>query len=628
MKGQYIIIDEKKTPKHSLDSPKTYEEVKNEDNLALLVEEPYVVLDIDSEDHFNCLCEIVKDYGIRTRIMKTNRGGHFWFKSILPLTNNIDINTPITLKTDVKSWGKKSMVTVKLHGVWRQWIKSDDIVDELPYWLKPIKWKKDLYGLKDGDGRDAGLFSCIIPLMQQGYNKQQIQYIFNIINSYVFAEQLKSREIAKMFDNNKIFEEKQIGFYEGKTFQHNIFADWMLETYDYRKFGGVLYSYENGKYWEDDEKNSKIKLAMITKLPTLKDKDQREVYQNLRLKVLDGFPNEFPLMINFKNGMYNLQTDKFEPHNAAIFSLNQMNCQYNPDAHSADVDLLLNNVSCKNASIRNLLEEMLGYILIGDCRFQKSFILLGEGANGKSVFLDMIINWLGPENCSSLALEDLSDRFRPSQLVGKMVNIGDDSGADLLKNTAIFKKLVTGDPITLEFKHGQPFSYANRAKMIFSANNLPPSSDKSNGFMRRMAIVPFNAKFLPTDDDYDPLIGKKVCTEEAKSYILNLAIKAAKRLIQNKQFTIPEEVKQEVDKYEIANNNVLSFVMEVPPIVDKDVTKTYANYCLYCVKNNTTPYKINKFIEEILRHEIDLTIDIEVTDTGKIRTWRKKEQED
>ena len=143
MRGQYVIIDEEKTPQHSLDSPKTYSEIVNEDNVAMLVEEPYVVLDIDSKEHFDCLCEIVKDYGIRTRIMKSTRGGHFWFKSIMPLTNHIDIGLPITLKTDIKSWGKKSMVTVKYKGKWRDWIKNDDIVDEIPYWLKPIKWKNE-----------------------------------------------------------------------------------------------------------------------------------------------------------------------------------------------------------------------------------------------------------------------------------------------------------------------------------------------------------------------------------------------------------------------------------------------------------------------------------------------------
>ena len=626
MRQQYIIIDEHKTPKHSLDHPKPYDEVKDEENLAILVDEPYVVLDIDSEEHFNCLCEIVKDYGIRTRIMKTNRGGHFWFKSIEPLTNSIDINTPITLRTDIKSWGKKSMVTVKLKGEWRQWIKNDDIVDEIPYWLKPIKWKKDLYGLKDGDGRDAGLFSCIIPLMQRGLNKQQIQYIFNIINSYVFAEPLKQREIIKMFDNNKVFEQKEIGFYNGRTFQHNIFVDWLLENYQYAKYNNNLYTYHNGKYYEDDEKNSKIKLDMITKLPALKTKDQNEAYQNLKLRLPESQPNEFPLIVNFRNGLYDLDKDCYLSHTPGVFSLNQLNCIYNPDAKCEDVDKLLDNVSCNNKGIRTLLEEMLGYILIGDCRFQRSFILLGEGSNGKSVFLDMITSWLGSENCSSLALEDLSDRFRPSQLVGKMVNIGDDSGADLLKNTAIFKKLVTGDPLTVEFKHGQPFSYANRAKMIFSANNLPPSSDKSNGFMRRMTIIPFLAKFSPNDSNYDPMIKDKITTEDAKSYILNIAIKAAQKLIRNKKFTIPEAVTEELNKYEESNNNVLSYLNEVPPIYEMDVSKTYANYCLYCVRNNTSPYKVNKFIEEIMRHNNKITIDVQITETGKIRTWKRKEQ--
>src|SRR5699024_1243807 len=108
-----------------------------------------------------------------------------------------------------------------------------------------------------------------------------------------------------------------------------------------------------------------------------------------------------------------------------------------------------------------------------------------------------IMNWVGHDNCSSLALEDLSERFRTSQLVGKIANIGDDSGSDLLKNTAIFKKIVTGDSITVEYKHGQPFSFNNKAKLLFSANNLPPSSDKSDGFFRRMIIIPFNAVFRP-----------------------------------------------------------------------------------------------------------------------------------
>lgn len=620
MRKKYIIIDENKTPKHSLDEPRSYDEVANEDNVAMLVEEPYVVLDVDNQDYFNVLKEIIQDYGIKTRIMKTNRGGHFWFKSVLPLTNNVDINTPITIRTDIRSWGKKSMVTIKLKGEWREWLQADENLDELPFWLKPMKWNKDLYDLKDGDGRDAGLFSCIIPLMQQQFNKNQIREIFNIINSYVFAEPLKSREIEKMFDNNKIFDQKDVVFYEGKTFRHNVFADWLLDNHPYISYGGKIYSYEKGNYVEDEDIISR---RMIDKIPSLKKREMTETYENFRLKVKRDVPNRHPLLINVRNGLYNLQTQILEEHKSDIFTLNQLNCMYDEDAYCEDVDLMLNRVSCNRSEVRKLLEELLGYILIGDCRFQKSFILLGEGANGKSAFLDMIINWLGDFNCSSLALEDLSDKFRTSQLVGKLVNIGDDSGADLLKNTAVFKKLVTGDPLTVEYKHGQPFSFMNTSKLIFSANNLPPSTDKSDGFLRRVIIIPFDAKFTPGSPNYDPMIGEKVSTEKAKSYLLKIAIKAAINILKRGCIFIPEVVKNEIFKYEMGNNNVLSWLYENKNIENKDVNETYSDYCIHCVRNNNIPYKMSKFIEEIIRHDKSLEIFKSESTFGSKTIWKK-----
>lgn len=620
MRKKYIIIDENKTPKHSLDEPRSYEEIVNEDNVAMLVEEPYVVLDVDNQDYFNVLQEIVNDYGIKTRIMKTNRGGHFWFKSVIPLTNNVDINTPITIKTDIRSWGKKSMVTIKLKGVWREWLKADEILDEIPYWLKPMKWDKDLYNLKEGDGRDTGLFSSIIPLLQQQLTKIQIREIFNIINSYVFAEPLKAREIDKMFENNKIFEQKDIAFYEGKTFRHNIFADWLLENHSYVSYGGKIYSYEHGNYIEDDDILSR---RMIDKIPAIKKREMTETFENFRLKVKKDVPNRHPLLVNVKNGLFNLRTGELEDHKSNIFTLNQLNCEYDEEAYCNDVDLMLNRVACNRKDIRKLLEELLGYILIGDCRFQKSFILLGEGANGKSAFLDMIINWLGDYNCSSLALEDLSDKFRTSQLVGKIVNIGDDSGADLLKNTAVFKKLVTGDPLTVEYKHGQPFTFMNTSKLIFSANNLPPSTDKSDGFLRRVIIIPFDAKFTPGSKDYDPMIGEKVSTEKAKSYLLKIAIKSAINILKRGSIEIPEVVKDEIFKYEIGNNNVLSWYCDNKNIDGQDVNETYTNYCIHCVRNNYIPYKMSKFVEEILRHDKTLEIIKIESSFGYTTKWKK-----
>ena len=112
-----FVVLENGAPTHKLSEHKAYEDVKNEDSLAILVDAPYVVLDFDSMDQFNVMKQIVKDKHLNTRIMASTRGGHIWFKSDIPLKNNVDINTPLTLQVDVRSHGKYSYVKVKDNGV-------------------------------------------------------------------------------------------------------------------------------------------------------------------------------------------------------------------------------------------------------------------------------------------------------------------------------------------------------------------------------------------------------------------------------------------------------------------------------------------------------------------------------
>lgn len=262
---------------------------------------------------------------------------------------------------------------------------------------------------------------------------------------------------------------------------------------------------------------------------------------------------------------------------------------------------------------------MLGYILIGDCRYQKAFILLGQGANGKSKFLEMIMEWLGLKNCSSLALEDLSEKFRTAQLVGKLANIGDDSGGDLLKNTAIFKKIVTGDSITVENKHATPFMFNNKSKMLFSANNLPPSTDKSDGFFRRIIIIPFRAVFRKDNMNFDPNIIDKVTTQSAKSYLLNLAIKGANMLLENNGFIIPETVAKLTSMYEVDNNSALQWIEgNKNKIINRNQQEVYTDYILYCDSCNITPMQIRKFNNEIIKR-----FDFELVLTENNYIWKK-----
>ena len=62
----------------------------------------------------------------------------------------------------------------------------------------------------------------------------------------------------------------------------------------------------------------------------------------------------------------------------------------------------------------------------------KAVILVGEKSNGKSTFLHVVKNMLGDKNIASLDLKELGDRFKTAELFGKLANIGDDIGMNLL----------------------------------------------------------------------------------------------------------------------------------------------------------------------------------------------------
>lgn len=595
-KLRYIVCDSDKHPIHSFDKTFSYDDVQDKENLAVKLEEPYIILDIDTEDEFNIVYKIVQELGIKTQVMKSTRGGHFWFKSLKPLTNVVGSNTPLTIKTDVKSWGKNSMAFVKKNGVWRDWLQYDSVIDELPYFLKPIKYKKDILHFKEGDGRDTALFTYIIPLINEGLSKDEIKKTFYLINKYIFDEPLKDEEIEKMFSENKIFESVASIFYKGSKFQHNVFADYLIKELHIKGYGNDVYFYCNNMYTNNKDF---LTARMLEIIPELVGLNIKETHENIRIKMIESNEKLNTEYINLRNGLFNIYTGDFISHTPDIFILNQMNCYYDPEAYDKATYDVIRSLACLDENIITLLIQMLGYFLVGDCRFQKSFILLGNGRNGKSMFLDMIRCWLGDDNCSSLALEDLSEKFKTAELVGKMVNIGDDSGHNLLQNTSIFKKLVTGDSITIERKNQNPFKFANKAKLIFAANSLPPTTDKSEGFFRRCIVIPFNAIYKETDKDYDPNMIDKLVTEKAKSYLLLLAIRGLQSLLENKMFYIPDNSQSINDYYEMANNNVLMWFQGNLRVEDYErFEDAYRDYLLYCVSNNYKPYSSGKFQQE------------------------------
>lgn len=615
--SRYIILNDDKTPKHSLDEYKRYSVVKDNDNLGILIDEPYVVLDVDDSFEFSVLKKIIKKEKVKCRIMKTTRGGHFWFKANEPIKNYVHANTPISITIDVRSYGKKSFVKIKQNGEWREWEMWNDEVDTLPFWLTPMNHQHHFINSKEGDGRNSELFSYIITLTNAGITKDQTKYIYNLINKYLFADKLSDEELNTIL-RDEAFDKIKPAFYDKRRFMHDVFSNYFRNDNKVYCKNGRLYMYDSG-YYSDSQ--GKIEKRMIKYIPELSKVQRREVLEYLKLIAEE--PKQTSIYhIACKNGLLDIRTKSLTPFTSDIFISNKINAQFDDNCYDESVDKMLNKISCNSVEIRMLLEEMIGYALIPTSKFQKAFILYGDGSNGKSSFLDMVIGLLGETNVSSLSLKELNHNFKLSEITSKMANIGDDISDEYLTDSSIFKKLVTGEEITVDKKNEQPYKIRNYAKMIFAANNLPSTYDKSNGMIRRLAIIPFNAVIKKTDPDYDPFIIDKLTTDNAKSYLLKLGVEGIRRVFENNKFTEPQEVIDMINEYSKENNNVLQFLDNIE-VANKESTVVYDDYKYWCAENGVMNYKIRKFNAEIRSHT-NLDLMIEKIGGKTVQIWRQK----
>jgi putative DNA primase/helicase len=214
----------------------------------------------------------------------------------------------------------------------------------------------------------------------------------------------------------------------------------------------------------------------------------------------------------------------------------------------------------------------------------------------------MIKAFLKPENYSALALEELGQRFKTAELFGKLANLGDDISNKYLEDTAIFKKLSTGDTVNAERKGKDPFEFESYAKLVFSANDIPRINDLTDGLKRRLVIIPFNAKFSDTDANFDPNITDKLQTDRAMRYLLKVGLEGLKRVLAANKFTRPEVVKHAMVQYESINNPVLAFIEEGHKIENELSMDVYLRYNTWCHENGLKPLSHIVFSREVCKH--------------------------
>jgi putative DNA primase/helicase len=584
-------------------------DVVDDPEYAGLLADNVILIDIDDYEQSEILMDIVEDLQLNCRVYATTRGKHFMFYGGNHDRCGTHIKLAIGIEADIKIGAHNSISVLKYDNKLREIIydiEEHEEYEEAPDWLLPVRSKVDFLNLGAGDGRNQTLFNYILTLQSAEISNDDIKTAITLINKYVLPEPLSDSELDKILRDDSF---KKPVFY-GKNGQllFNVFAAYIKNNHHVIKLDNQLHIFKDGVYISGYDA---IEKEMIKIIPTLTARNRSEVLKYLELIAPEVKSTADANYIAFNNGIYNLEAEKLEEFSPHIIVKNKIAHDYNYDAYNEAMDGMLDRISCHDDSIRDLLEEMSGYCMYRRNELRKAFILIGDKANGKSTFLDCIANMLGDENVSSLDLNELGDRFRTAELFGKLVNVGDDIGDDFIPNPAVFKKVVSGDRLTVERKGQHPFDFNNYSKLLFSANNIPRMKDKTGAVLDRLVIVPFNANFSKNDKDYDPYIKYKLRTDEAMQYLIQISLDGLKRVLANNSFTICKKVQDELDTYNEENNPIVGFFKDLDEdeIENQPTKDIYARYKLYCNENNFTPISHIQFTKYIKK---ELGMDVRV----------------
>lgn len=185
----------------------------------------------------------------------------------------------------------------------------------------------------------------------------------------------------------------------------------------------------------------------------------------------------------------------------------------------------------------NVLQEHFGYVLGGEppASYGKCLYLFGGSDNGKSTYASIIRSLLPGKLTATFNANALCSNTVPN-IKDSLVAIDDDlsvsGNSSFLKDDGIFKKIITGDPVPMKKMRENIVDAVVRAKIMVLSNSLPTSSDKTQGYYKRLSFVLFPNTFTEGNSDIKNRIAKR-----CKFAILQWGIEGYKRLSEKRKFS-------------------------------------------------------------------------------------------
>lgn len=536
---------------------------------GMLMNNEEVVIDIDHLPK-DAIKAMIAEFGLKTRTVWTTRGVHLWFKKPSWFSRRKDgiCRLGFEIEQHTNTSNPEGM-TVKQNGVPRQIDNMDEEMYLPQIFNVDVRNKvkyANLTSLQEGEGRNKALYTHRRMLEKIG--AKDVDRIVSFINYHVFSEPLPDEELQNIL--------RDMPQADDDTKQQTVIADQIIQDNRCVSYSGRVWWYKDGEYISD-EKNSRLIRRIYELCDGQLSRFVEEVLRQITYKSTE-IPDDAVFPIRLRNGI--IRNGEFiRMKDFPEFTPYFIDISYKPDAEPVPiVDEYIDNLTGKDPTYRDLLMEVIGYVMITDPEkirsLGKFFMFRGDGANGKGTLLQIMKKIYNSRNCTNLSIKQLTDERYKVTMIGKLANLGDDIEPAAINDAElkILKNISTADTISTRHMYSESISSTFTIKLYFTTNSDIKSFEKGYAYKRRIVWLPMFNKV----DKPDPQFISKITTQKALEYWIRLIVEGYKRLYTNLEWTKCETVEQYNAQYHENNDVCRQFAKDLDPeteIINRTVSE-------------------------------------------------------
>lgn len=318
---------------------------------------------------------------------------------------------------------------------------------------------------------------------------------------------------------------------------------------------------------EDDKKAEAI-LKNFKHLSSTSGKDAmlKEAMHIQSIATTNADYDADPYLLNCENGVVNLRTGELLPHDRKYMLSKNTRVPVDFNGKPKEWLKAIDGIFQSNEGVLSFVKKAIGYSLTGDTKEQCFFQCYGNGANGKSVFLNAIGSILG-DYAINAQVQSILAKGNSSNGGNASPDIARMNGARFVRTNepnegskfdeGLVKQLTGGDVVTARFLYGEEFQFKSEFKMWIACNYKIVVRGTDKGIWRRMRLIPFEAEFEGKNEDKS--LESKIKAECPQ--ILAWAIEGCLEW-QKEGLEMPDEIRIATNEYRDEMDIVRSFAKD------------------------------------------------------------------